>query len=96
VTIASPHINTAQDALLTNTSDNTQDAVIYGLGGLSALVGDNDQALNYLRQAVLQNERVIGWACHDIAWLNLRNDPRFLVLIIEAKKPYISILKHYQ
>jgi len=81
--VAEPYINRAREALLAVSDDNLQGAKLYGLGGLAALVSEIDQALIYLGQALLQGEQIIGWARHDIAWLDLRNDPRFQAIITE-------------
>ncbi len=64
---------------------------LYMLGGLAALTSDIDQALEYLEQAIqLQGKiaekseaRVVDMARDDIAWLDLRDDPRFQAIIAE-------------
>lgn len=56
-------------------------AVLYGLGGLAALREDSEQALDYLRQAIPLEKSAIEWAQHDIAWLELRTNPRFRALL---------------
>ncbi|PYY20346.1 MAG: hypothetical protein DMG62_23715 [Acidobacteria bacterium] len=70
IAAAEPYINTAREALLAVSDDNLQDTKLYGLSGLAALVSEIDQALGYLGQALLQGEQIIGWARHDIAWLD--------------------------
>ena len=54
---------------------------LYGLGGLEALVGNIDQALNYLQQSLSLEDQAIDWALHDIAWIELRADSRFQKII---------------
>ena len=69
-------------------TDNHYSA-LYGLGGLAALKGDTVQALTYLQEAVSLSAQVIDWARHDVAWLDLRSDPRFQSIIsmaTEARK----------
>jgi tetratricopeptide (TPR) repeat protein/V8-like Glu-specific endopeptidase len=58
-------------------------AALYGLGGLEALLGNPDQALAYLQQALLFKDKAADWARRDIAWLSLNEHPRFQELIGE-------------
>ncbi len=77
-------IDAAYEALLTQTHTINRVDAIYGLGGLEAVSGNINQALIYLQQAISfsnSNKRIIKWAKHDIAWLELRSDKRFQVLI---------------
>ena len=71
----------------------TEEATLYILGGLAALTGDIDQALDYLQRAIQMQgkvakkyeDRLVDVALHDIAWLDLRDDPRFQAIIAEGK-----------
>ena len=65
---------------------------LYALGGLAALYCNSDQALDYLQQAVqLQGkiaqkffeDRLDKMVRHDLAWLDLRDGPRFQAIIAE-------------
>lgn len=75
-------IEAARKALLTalDTSDNRSSA-LYGLGGLNALEGQLEQALDCLEQSISLEKEVVDWARHDIAWRDLRTDPRFQSLV---------------
>jgi len=81
--VAEPYINRAREILLALSDDELQGSRLYGLGGLAALVSETDQALDYLGQALLYGDQINGWARNVIAWLDLRNDPRFQALISE-------------
>ena len=72
------YVDAAREALLALTDPTEQDARLYGLGGLEALIGNSDQALDYLQQIPTE---VTDWARDDIAWLGLRTTPRFQALV---------------
>jgi tetratricopeptide (TPR) repeat protein len=75
----------AQEAL--EDADNPDPgAVLYGLGGLAALIGDSVHALEYLRQAIPLEPSAREWAQHDIAWLDLRPNPTFQALVYQATR----------
>jgi tetratricopeptide (TPR) repeat protein len=57
---------------------------LYGLGGLEALIGNIDQALDYLEAALPLEPEVLYWARSDGAWLDLQNNSRFQTLIFEG------------
>ena len=57
--------------------------VVRLLGGLDALMGNNDQALDYLEFALNLDDIVRIWARSDGAWLDLHNNKRFQTLISE-------------
>jgi tetratricopeptide (TPR) repeat protein len=78
---AQSEIQSARDAVskLLNTDPNG--AELYGLGGLEALEGNADKALDYLERAIAVEERAVDWARHDMAWLQLRDDARFQSLM---------------
>lgn len=56
-------------------------SVLYELAGLAALEGQTDPALDYLQQAISLDYLPRRRALHDLAWLDLRFDPRFQALI---------------
>ena len=74
---AKVHIEKAYTALNAVIDTDARGSALYGLGGLEALTGNNDKALDYLEQAVSIEGQARQWARHDIAWLGLRNDSRF-------------------
>jgi len=55
---------------------------LYGLGGLAALTGNFDLALDYLNQAIQSTKQVADVARFDLAWLDLTSDPHFQALIL--------------
>ncbi len=58
------------------------DIALYGLGGLAALEGDFDKALNYLQAAIsVEYDLNVEMVRNDPAWFNLHSDSRFEVLI---------------
>ncbi|MCL1472345.1 tetratricopeptide repeat protein [Argonema antarcticum] len=58
------------------------DIALYGLGGLAALSGDFDKALNYLQAAIsFEYDLNVEMVRNDPAWFNLHSDSRFKVLI---------------
>jgi hypothetical protein len=57
---------------------------LYRLGGLAALEGDRNQALSYLTDAILLENEPMELARRDLAWLDLRDDPRFVSLIADT------------
>jgi tetratricopeptide (TPR) repeat protein len=82
---AQTQIETARAKLQSITDTEVHGAALYGLGGLAAVEGNSDQALNYLQEAIPLNGEAVDWARHDIAWLDLRTDPRFQALISGTK-----------
>ncbi|MFB2970728.1 tetratricopeptide repeat protein [Aerosakkonema sp. BLCC-F183] len=57
------------------------DIALYALGGLAALAGDFDKALNYLQAAIsVEYDLNVEMVRNDPAWFNLHSDPRFQVL----------------
>jgi tetratricopeptide (TPR) repeat protein len=65
---------------------NTEERALalYRLGGLAALEGNREQALDYLQQTILLGEEPRGLAHHELAWHDRRVDPRFQSLICET------------
>jgi tetratricopeptide (TPR) repeat protein len=80
---AKEHIDAARNAFKAMKVDfpGVSGHVLYGLGGLEALLGNTNRALEHLEQAILLSEEPIDWARSDIAWLDLRSNPRFQSLI---------------
>jgi hypothetical protein len=73
-----------QTALQNELTVNASVAGLYGLGGLEAVVGNVDAALDYLHKALqATNGEVIEWARQGMAWKDLRihNDLRFRSLV---------------
>ncbi len=81
---AQTYVDIARSALLAAMNTDARGAAFYGLGGLEALIGNTEQALEYLQQAILLDEEAIRSARHDIAWLDLRTDIRFQKLIYQS------------
>ena len=61
--------------------DTNAGAALYGLGGLEALEGNAEAALDLLQKAIPLEKEAAIWARQDIAWLDLRSDPRFQKLV---------------
>jgi len=74
-------VRKAHAALLSVVNTEARGIALYRLGGLAALEGRTEQALNYLEEAILLENETIEYACHDLAWLDLRSEPRFQSLI---------------
>jgi len=83
---AQVQINTARASLLAVVDTDERGGALYGLGGLEALEGNTDQALSYLQEAIPLEREAVSWARHDVAWLDLRADPRFQSLISETSQ----------
>lgn len=54
---------------------------LYRLGGLAALEGHREQALDYLEKAISLANEPRELARRDLAWLNLRDDTQFQTII---------------
>lgn len=54
--------------------------VIYRLGGLAAIQGNLEQALNYLQTAISLDNEPLELARRDLAWLELRQNSHFKLL----------------
>jgi tetratricopeptide (TPR) repeat protein len=66
---------------LVNVRENKRAISFYGLGGLEALEGHRDQAVDYLRQCLEINPNLKKWVKHDPAWRALHEDPGFQSII---------------
>ena len=78
---AQTQIDAAHTLLSAMLGTDERYTALYGLGGLEAVTGHTEEALNYLRQAIVLNKIASEWARHDVAWLELRGDARFQSLI---------------
>ncbi|MBO0347958.1 tetratricopeptide repeat protein [Phormidium pseudopriestleyi FRX01] len=74
-------INKAKAILHRMEKTHDSSAVIYELGGLAALEGQTEMALDYLEKAIFLDYLPRRRALHDLAWLDLHGDPRFQALI---------------
>jgi tetratricopeptide (TPR) repeat protein len=88
---AQTDIDRARAALLPALNTGVRALVLYRLGGLAALEGQVDQALDYLREAIPLHGEPAELARHDPAWLGLRADARFRSLISELDQPPVSV-----
>jgi tetratricopeptide (TPR) repeat protein len=79
-----PEIDKARAVLESQLNQPDVSAVLYELGGLAALEGQTDEALNYLQEAMSLDYMPKRRALHDLAWLDLYSDPRFLALVGES------------
>lgn len=77
-------IDIARGALLASINTEARGIVLYRLGGLAAIEGKTEEALNLLQEAILLTQEAIEFAPHDIAWLELRDRPRFQHLIAHS------------
>jgi tetratricopeptide (TPR) repeat protein len=85
---AQAQMNVAYALLQRMMDTDARGDALYGLGGLAALEGKTDQALDYLQQAKsFLGEMGARWARHDIAWLDLHNDTRFQSLVCRISEP---------
>lgn len=67
--------------LETTIETETRAALLYRLGGLAALEGETNQALNCLEEAISLDDEPQEQARHDPAWCDLRHHPHFQSLI---------------
>jgi tetratricopeptide (TPR) repeat protein len=78
---AQADIATTRNVLQAVNEPSKRAGVVYRLGGLAALEGDRDLALNCLEEAISLDNEPLELARRDVAWLELREDPRFRSLI---------------
>ena len=81
---AKVEIDKTRAALQAVVNKSTPAGALYRLGGLAALEGDRNQALSYLTQAILLENEPLELARRDLAWLDLRDNPRFVSLIADT------------
>jgi len=74
---AQADIETTRNVLQAVNEPSKRAGVVYRLGGLAALEGDRDFALNCLQEAISLDNEPLELARRDVAWLELREDPRF-------------------
>ncbi|HBQ96930.1 MAG TPA: hypothetical protein DD761_00080 [Cyanobacteria bacterium UBA11691] len=76
---ALPEIERAKSVLQAKlaASGSEASAIIYELGGLAATQGRKDEALAYLEESIVGDYFSRRRACHDFAWLDLHQEPRF-------------------
>lgn len=79
--IAQPDIEKACAVLRSPKTAQKEYAILYGNGGIEAVLGNTEKALDYLKRAVALDIEVADWARHDVAWLDLHSHPVFLNLI---------------
>jgi tetratricopeptide (TPR) repeat protein len=80
---AQTEIETARTTLQSALDTPDRGIVLYRLGGLAALAGHTELALQFLQPAILLDKTAIDFALHDIAWLDLREHPQFQSLVVE-------------
>ena len=81
---AKVEIDKTRAALQAVVNKSTPAGALYRLGGLAALEGDRNQALSYLTEAILLENEPLELARRDLAWLDLRDNPRFVSLIADT------------
>lgn len=75
------NIAEVRSILLSIINTGNRSFALYGLGGLAALEGETNQALNYLQTAISLDEYRRETARHDLAWTSLQSHPKFRELI---------------
>lgn len=78
---AQPAINKARTVLQSQSSFIERSTFLYELGGLAALEGKTNQALDYLQEAIGLDYMPRRRALHDLAWLDFYSNPRFQGLV---------------
>jgi tetratricopeptide (TPR) repeat protein len=81
VTDAEHELNQARTALNRALNEGERGNGIYGLGGIEALLGNTDSALENLEEALQMDLQYYYWAGHDAAWADLRHNDRFQTLM---------------
>ena len=81
--LASAHeyVGAARKVLQAVLDTDVRGSALYGLGGLEALSGHSDAALDSLAQSIPLERNARAWARHDMAWEKLRNDVAFRALV---------------
>jgi hypothetical protein len=62
-----------------------QEIQYYGLGGLEALEGNLETALDFAQKAVSIDIQMIEWLRHDCAWNSLKDNAEFISIINVSK-----------
>jgi len=58
----------------------------YWLGGVHALLGEKDKALDFLRRAIVLGNQNYPWFLRDKNWDKLRNDPDYQKIMDDVRK----------
>ena len=77
-------LNSNENKVEANANVKVRSAILYENAGLDALEGKIDQALKSLQEAMSLHYLPKRRARHDLAWLDLRSNPRFQALIVET------------
>jgi tetratricopeptide (TPR) repeat protein len=94
---AQKYIDAAREALLEKVFTIYRCSAFYGLGGLEALMGNTEQAFDYLQRAFsIDDEQIIEWMQRDMAWFDLRSDTRFQTLIFNGQQKTWNPATYYQ
>ncbi|WP_017718861.1 tetratricopeptide repeat protein [Kamptonema formosum] len=83
---AQAEIQQTRTALQAGVNGPQRAGALYRLGGLAALEGHSEEALNYLSEAISLENEPLELARRDLAWLDLRADRRFQSLIATARE----------
>ncbi len=78
---AQVQLDTAHKAIQSKLDTKNRGEALYLIGGLAAVTGHHEEALNYLQQAIPLEQQAVIWARHDIAWKDLHSDSRFQSLV---------------
>ncbi|MBV8857896.1 MAG: tetratricopeptide repeat protein [Acidobacteria bacterium] len=78
---AEPYLVRAREVLESLLESSARPLALYGLGGLEALLGNYEEALNKLQEAVHSDKNILEFAGRDVAWLDLQTDERFKRII---------------
>ncbi|MBD1995250.1 tetratricopeptide repeat protein [Leptolyngbya sp. FACHB-541] len=81
VTDAYLQIEAVRPTLTSLLYTKSRGTALYGLGGLEAVTGNIDAALNYLEQSISLKRQAVIWARQDVAWLDLHSNEYFQDLI---------------
>jgi tetratricopeptide (TPR) repeat protein len=85
--------NKIDPQLLELRSEKVNDCdVAYGIGGVYALLGENAQALSWLRRAVQFGNHNYPWFQRDRNYDRLRDDPEYQRLLAEVRRYW----EHYR
>ncbi|MCT7975086.1 tetratricopeptide repeat protein [Laspinema olomoucense] len=95
VIAAKEEIEAAQIALQSALDTPERGIVLYRLAGLSILMGQSEQGLSYLQEAIPLESETIELVQHDLVWRELLNTPEFRKLIAQqATGKFINLNPH--
>lgn len=84
---AQPEILAARSSLdLAMKNEETKGVGTYGLAGVSAIEGRIEEALAFLKSALVHTSDALNWAAEDVAWYDIRSTPAFCELLENAKR----------